>query len=228
MQAADYYNLEIRPAEYAERKVADQVIRHPKGTGHWTKGIHWEAKPVFSTDRPVFPRRTSALLVLGACLCILTLVFMGSGGLVSRPAYAATRIAMTSPLCQAEKCNGLDPYKSWCAGQQWDSWYVVASAYAFVQGSAIGYVQLWYSKTCGTNWSRWVCTNPSRCLTYSLDLYRECSDFSGCGIAVQYLRDATALTAITRQQYLPTTRAEATITTNCCPKWGYGSSTGFY
>jgi hypothetical protein len=52
--------------------------------------------------------------------------------------------------------NGSDPYADGCAGGH-ASWYVVESASIYDDvGSQVGYVQLWYSATCATNWTRVV------------------------------------------------------------------------
>src|SRR5436305_10452608 len=58
-----------------------------------------------------------------------------------------------SPICSKTGCDHTDPYKTNCAGPG-ASYYVVASAPIIIlyNKRRVGYVQLWYSNTCGTNW----------------------------------------------------------------------------
>lgn len=61
------------------------------------------------------------------------------------------------PFCSRQGCNFTNPYSTDCAGQSWDSWWVVLSSYLRdSHGTIGGYVQLWWSATCQTNWTRVV------------------------------------------------------------------------
>jgi hypothetical protein len=76
-------------------------------------------------------------------------------------AYAATQTSSAAkhaqqPLthCWESACNGSDPYSVGCAGGS-AQWKVLLSAYIRNgSGTIQGYVQLWYSTTCDTNWAR--------------------------------------------------------------------------
>jgi hypothetical protein len=62
-----------------------------------------------------------------------------------------------APSCFEQGCNFTNPYATECAGQSWDSWWVVLSGYLRdSHGNIGGYVQLWWSATCQTNWTRVV------------------------------------------------------------------------
>jgi hypothetical protein len=62
-----------------------------------------------------------------------------------------------SPSCFGKGCNFTNPYTTDCAGQSWDSWWVVLSGYLRDSHDNVGgYVQLWWSATCQTNWTRVV------------------------------------------------------------------------
>jgi hypothetical protein len=69
-----------------------------------------------------------------------------------------TQPAGFGPTCSGSSCNGKNPYSTNCAGQAWDSWWVAESALVKqdTNSSTAGYVQLWYSSTCQTNWARLV------------------------------------------------------------------------
>jgi hypothetical protein len=61
------------------------------------------------------------------------------------------------------RCAGLDhtdPYATGCGGPG-ASYYVVATTPIYKGSTSVqaGYVQLWYSSTCGTNWARTVVFN---------------------------------------------------------------------
>ena len=67
-------------------------------------------------------------------------------------AYAAS--------CYRASCNNRDPYVTGCAGGG-ASWRVLDMRYIYhyATGANIGYVQLWWSDTCQTNWARVVSTS---------------------------------------------------------------------
>lgn len=65
-------------------------------------------------------------------------------------------LAVDPPNCSGNGCNNQNPYVTFCAGQSWDSWWVVTSSNIYYKGAYTGYLQLWYSQTCGTNWGRVV------------------------------------------------------------------------
>lgn len=83
-----------------------------------------------------------------------TALILGCGALVaSAPAaFAAT--------CKGTGCNGSDPYSTGCAGTG-ASYYVAATTPLIkdstgVRSNSYGYIQLWWSNTCSTNWTRMV------------------------------------------------------------------------
>src|SRR5258708_158360 len=83
------------------------------------------------------------LLVIGLVACLVMVLSIT----IAPQVFAATRKA-ASPLCSAQGCNGKDPYTSLCAGQSWDSWYVVLTTQVVSQeNQPIGYTQLWWSNT---------------------------------------------------------------------------------
>jgi hypothetical protein len=128
-----------------------------------------------------------------------------SGGKAPLPGafahFAGPRPAGVVPGCSGTGCDGRDAYTTDCAGQSWDSWWVLDVAYLTDPntGYAFGYVQLWWSGTCGTNWARYVCLHGSNCptVTYAVQ--------SALG-ASESRYDAGGITA---QLYLPTTKAQA-------------------
>jgi hypothetical protein len=77
---------------------------------------------------------------------------LGAVVLSAAPAFAAT--------CGGTGCDHTDPYTSGCAGPG-ASYYVVATTPIYKGSTKVqaGYVQLWYSSTCGTNWARTVVFN---------------------------------------------------------------------
>ena len=79
-------------------------------------------------------------------------------------------LAVAAPLavgCSESGCNGLNAYDTNCAGRRGDSWQVLDVAYLTDPDSnyTFGYVQLYWSWTCGTNWARYVCQHASNCPT---------------------------------------------------------------
>jgi len=67
--------------------------------------------------------------------------------------------ALAAPACSGNGCNYQDPYAMRCAGSG-ASYGVVATKNIYDAGTNryLGYVQLWWSYTCKTNWSRTVAT----------------------------------------------------------------------
>lgn len=126
--------------------------------------------------------------------------------------------AVDPPTCSKTGCNGLDPYNTYCAGQSWDSWWVVDSVPVYNwQHARVGWLQLWWSKTCQTNWSRFVCTEAVSACPYisDLELVEESSPGSQSGYGVQNVRGVFATDVRTTQEYLPTTRALADLRIDC-------------
>lgn len=76
-------------------------------------------------------------------------ILTASAILFATPSFAAT--------CGGTGCDHTDPYATGCAGSG-ASYYVVASTPIYKGSTNVqaGYIQLWYSGTCGTNWARIV------------------------------------------------------------------------
>jgi hypothetical protein len=79
------------------------------------------------------------------------------GGVVS-PVLAANKRSSIpphpAPTCFHHSCDFQNPYQARCAGQWWDSWWEIG--YAPVHdpwGRLGGWVELWWSETCQTNWA---------------------------------------------------------------------------
>ena len=55
---------------------------------------------------------------------------LAAGGLPQRGAFAhaawGPRVSHT-PLCRRQSCDGKNPYAAQCAGQSWDSWWMLMS-----------------------------------------------------------------------------------------------------
>lgn len=153
-------------------------------------------------------------------LTVLSLVVLDSGIVFPRHASAApAHFQMAaSPACAGDGCDGFDPYATRCAGSG-ASYRVVDSVPAEdIFAARVGYLQLWYSDTCGTNWSRYVCTvSASNCPTvFDLELIEESSPGCQCGLGIQFVRDdGQAPNVRTTQQYLPHTRAAANLRVDC-------------
>jgi hypothetical protein len=136
--------------------------------------------------------------------------------------------AVDPPTCSKTGCNGLDPYSTYCAGQSWDSWWVVDSVpVSNWQHVRVGWLQLWWSRTCQTNWSRFVCTAAASSCPYmnDLELMKEDTPGSQSGYGVQDVRDVFATDVRTKQEYLPTIRAMAQLMINCTNSGCAGAST---
>jgi hypothetical protein len=100
----------------------------------------------------------SSLLRMSRWVLVITLVMAGLT-LSSGAANAADNCGNNLEC----RYNGNDAYAMGCAGGN-ARYGVVAMKYLYYKGYSVGYVQLWYSWTCGTNWSRLVITD---------DVYRE-------------------------------------------------------
>ncbi len=141
-------------------------------------------------------------------LCGMFALLLAGGLLVLRvPTAQAKNITASRPLvpCAGEQCNGTDPYTTGCAGSA-ASYGVVDSVPVLWQGVNFGWVQLWFSRTCGTNWARYVCTR--RCRPVSLVLMTCAQDLSQTSVQGPL---AFAATGRTKQQYLPRTPASASL-----------------
>lgn len=106
----------------------------------------------------IVPKHSSWLLWFAAIMLALA-VFVG---FPQYPAHAASRAPLTyhNP-CWESTCNGTDPYAIGCAGVTGAHWGVLLSTYIRDSSNTIiGYVQLWYSNSCDTNWARTVAYNP--------------------------------------------------------------------
>ncbi len=159
-------------------------------------------------------------------LVLLAILIMGIGSLIVPVAYAKITGPQTAyhPLasCSGSHCNGADAYSSGCAGNN-TSYWVVDSVPVTWQRVNYGWVQLWYSGTCGTNWARYACSTS--CRGVSLTLY-VCSS----GIPVDSVQGPIFLTTTgrTKQQYLPTTPAAASVLFEISGPVFSGSDTGCY
>jgi hypothetical protein len=103
------------------------------------------------------------LLILLASLLIATTRPVGAASATDGPRPHTImkahrpQLPASSPSCSGERCNFTNPYATDCAGQSWDVWWVVLSGYLRdSHGNIGGYVQLWWSATCQTNWTRVV------------------------------------------------------------------------
>src|SRR6185437_14035179 len=105
-------------------------------------------------------------------------------------------------------CNGSDAYSSGCAGNG-TSYWVVDSVPVIWKGRNDGWAQLWYSRTCGTNWARYSCSTS--CQPVILTLMVCNANGSQTGVQGPIELDATGRT---KQHYLPTTRASAYVMFN--------------
>lgn len=66
--------------------------------------------------------------------------------------------AALAASCSGYGCDGKDPYATGCAGAG-ASYRVIDMRYVYNEyRSIVGYVQLWWSDTCKTNWARAVRT----------------------------------------------------------------------
>jgi hypothetical protein len=140
---------------------------------------------------------------------LLTALLLAAAlGAALAPAFARAHAARAAgqsshaPLCSGTGCDFTDPYKELCAGQWWDSWWVVATApMVDARGRAAGYVQLWWSATCQTNWTRAIdqLAQPGVMITHLQDLATNRGDSN----------QTQGRAAGTRQLYLPQSPASA-------------------
>lgn len=107
-----------------------------------------------------------------------TALILGCGALV---AYTPAAFAAT---CSGTGCDGENPYTSGCAGS--GASYYVAETTPLIKDStgvasnSYGYIQLWWSNTCGTNWTRMV-INVSGAASAIEDLILERYNSAGDG-----------------------------------------------
>jgi Protein of unknown function (DUF2690) len=80
-------------------------------------------------------------LIVGAATLLAVPIILASAAL---PARAAG--------CSGMSCDGQDPVQTGCVNDA----YTVASDYIYESGVVIGRVDLRYSPTCGTNWTRTI------------------------------------------------------------------------
>lgn len=73
---------------------------------------------------------------------------------------AVTAPAALAATCSGTGCDGTDPYSTGCAGGSASYWVVETTPLiedsTGVGNNSYGYVQLWWSQTCQTNWTRMV------------------------------------------------------------------------
>lgn len=172
--------------------------------------------------KPFFPSLVRATIVVGV-LSVALLVFLPSTAFAATPGIKhpphkagtfihlasstqASAAGATGPGCSKSNCNGRNPYITNCAGQPYDSWWVVDSVPMYYKGVNRGWVQLWWSQTCQTNWARYACSSAGCYPPTSLTLYEESSPGCECGWGVRYV---TYPNTMTLQEWLPTTRASA-------------------
>ncbi len=122
----------------------------------------------------------------------------------------------TVARCSGHGCDWTNPYTTCCAGCSGDAWWVVLSApLRDSHGYTGGWVQLWWSATCQTNWTRtvdWV--NGWNTGTRIVDLW------GGKHETI----NSQSLVVITDQFYLPYSPAAAAGWANAIGgDWYYGS-----
>lgn len=158
------------------------------------------------------------LVTIPAFLLLMVALFASSSGIASAAGNnvsvlasqghllpslpAKAQIAATSPTCSGNGCDHLDPFATNCAGPDAD-YYVVATANVVDSaGSVAGYVQLWWSATCQTNWARIVPT------TYPDTFAVEAKVTTADGRSDDFKFDENSA-AWTNQLYAPTVQAQA-------------------
>jgi hypothetical protein len=140
----------------------------------------------------------------------------------SMPATDATLSLVSLASCSGSRCDGSDPYSSGCAGNG-PSYWAVDSVPVTWRGVNYGWVQLWYSATCGTNWARYTCSNS--CRSVSLTFF-VCSS-AGPSYSVQGPLSLSG-TGRTKQHALSTTRAAADVMFHLGGRAFTGATTGCY
>lgn len=119
--------------------------------------------------------RVAVAIFCGAILLLL------SQGSVLANGGPTSRTPSVTPLvtCSGSGCTGKDPYSTGCASSGYSlkayPLYVargqsVSDYYAYIQSASatLGWVQNYYSSTCGTNWAV-VTSNSDATITASID-----------------------------------------------------------
>jgi hypothetical protein len=134
-------------------------------------------------------------LIAATLLAALTLT-AGAATTFAAPAFATT--------CSGTGCDHLAPYATGCAGPG-TSYGVVASTPIYKGSTNVqaGYIQLWYSSTCDTNWARIVVYNDG----LNDIFYVKSGVYTKDGRSDTY--DKYAGTSWTSQLYAPTVQARA-------------------
>lgn len=157
-------------------------------------------------------------------LVVAALLLVAGGIAAPGPVAHARTAAFHVPLasCASSGCNGLDAYRTSCAGSG-ASYWVVDSVPVNWQGVNAGWVQLWYSGPCGTNWARSACSSVCRAVSLTLFV----CDSAGLSDAVQGPLSLSG-TGRTNQEYLPATKAAASVLFNVGGRVFSGATTGCY
>ncbi len=142
----------------------------------------------------------AVLLALAGTLFSVAPAFAASNMSDQSGNHQIVFVASHKPLCSRHGCDGLDPYRSLCAGQSWDSWGIVFSVpIQNSSGHTVGYTQLWFSRTCKTNWARTV--------SYVSDTNVEATVMTKGGNLSTGACDTSCANMTSYQLYLPTTEA---------------------
>ena len=160
--------------------------------------------------------------IVGSCLLALIFATLGLAG----PAFAASGPYRSyqagafhhsfygfhpNPLCSGTGCNGSNPYTTLCAGQWWDSWGVLMTTPIKDNNNRVGgYIQLWWSDTCQTNWTRLVAQQNPPATRIDVFVYPP----GGKGVGGLFCLANTCTSAVGWQLYLPTTPACSIGTTS--------------
>lgn len=134
-------------------------------------------------------------------------VIAGAALLVSSaPAGAATVAApqAAAVTCSGNGCNNTDPFATGCGNS---GAYEVAGVPIYKGSTSVvaGYAQLWYSSTCGTNWTEVVVNNDG--LNDIFYEYGQLNIADGRSLSYGYNGYGTPLW--TNQEYAPTVTAQA-------------------
>jgi len=151
--------------------------------------------------------RTSRMNKLGDLVSIVVLMMLGSAGCALTPDTEQPEEEDLSTIEQGVICNhfydGADPYTTGCAN---DGYWVnsAPSQQVYIPNTLIS-VQLWYSPSCGTNWTR--LHSPTEVPYMAGRVVRQ-QDPNYCqAIYKYYYRDGTWL--YTDMVYAPTALAKA-------------------
>lgn len=142
------------------------------------------------------------LLKIVAATIVMALLLLVPGLMPVASAAPVLTHQPAAPTCAGTGCNDLDPYTTGCAGSGASYWVVDAVPVSW-QGVSYGWLQLWYSGTCGTNWARYVCSASCRSVSLALMV---------CGSGGEYSIQGpinVLSTGQTGQEYLPATPAWA-------------------